>query len=807
VRALSLLLIFFFISSCASYAPVAQRFPASSAPVGFCKNMVRDLLLSRTHLSAPDLTEYIKKSKSLGGEYYLREIKSRDDKILKELFSSEELDSLKGLDLEFELDNLLKKVGFKEIDILHSVFTVSDEELEVIVKRLSSWEQENLLRLMTPEADEVFSSLPISLVVRRAGKKQRNTRAVVDVLENYFVSSGEATTKAKKKKAYKVVVNRPEVDFDESVIPKLIAFYRLSSDEFKAQVAKLTDEELLMWNETARTFNNKYQKVYFFDTLGENEILKAQSDLNYVFSVFTKEMRERERVAIELAEKAAKENAEANKDELKVLSDEALDSLLSEQPLTVKEDSFNFSDDFSDQDILLSFINLNGTKRLNLAPEPIKKILLEVAEESDEQKLLDEEVQSRIMKIFMEKLPEDDLNYVFGMSMKGTKELFEKAAKKSGWGEEKGPSNMHRGWAWRLLPDDDPAWKDPEYLAYSLKVTNASGGGLSAQDRNLYENIKYKFLDEWKKLDPNYRPVEFTTTGSDANNLLYSQALSAARAKHGREVKDAEILFFDQIYGGVRGKSAGMGYHRMGERAAQKLDDFKLPTARTYSMNPTDPDEIARLDKVEKEVLDGIREKVAKYADTEKPIGGLFFEAIQANSGGVSFFRPSFLLQVQELCKELQIPLMVDEIMAGGGRTGKMWSHMHYEGFTPDIITFGKGMQVAGVATRNGYGPQGPVTQEAVVESLLKAWVVLKTINERKLLDNATEMGKYILKRVRELGGDIAPTNDLSYSRGIGMMIWPGNVRGNVRGAEGRLFPYLNMSRQEVDEVLPKPSN
>ena len=34
----------------------------------------------------------------------------------------------------------------------------------------------------------------------------------------------------------------------------------------------------------------------------------------------------------------------------------------------------------------------------------------------------------------------------------------------------------------------------------------------------------------------------------------------------------------------------------------------------------------------------------------------------------------------------------MDEVMAGFGRTGKMWGFQHYDGVVPDIVTSAKGL-------------------------------------------------------------------------------------------------------------------
>ena len=83
--------------------------------------------------------------------------------------------------------------------------------------------------------------------------------------------------------------------------------------------------------------------------------------------------------------------------------------------------------------------------------------------------------------------------------------------------------------------------------------------------------------------------------------------------------------------------------------------------------------------------LEGLRKLVA-----ENPTAGIMLECVQGE-GGVVPLEPSFVEGVQALCRELDIPLMIDEVQTGNGRTGKLYGYMHY-GVTPDIVSTAKGL-------------------------------------------------------------------------------------------------------------------
>jgi len=65
-------------------------------------------------------------------------------------------------------------------------------------------------------------------------------------------------------------------------------------------------------------------------------------------------------------------------------------------------------------------------------------------------------------------------------------------------------------------------------------------------------------------------------------------------------------------------------------------------------------------------------------------------ETIQGEAGAI-VPDPAYMQQLREACTRNGTLLILDEIQAGCGRTGKLWAFEHF-GITPDIITLAKGM-------------------------------------------------------------------------------------------------------------------
>merc|ERR1711963_774998 len=79
------------------------------------------------------------------------------------------------------------------------------------------------------------------------------------------------------------------------------------------------------------------------------------------------------------------------------------------------------------------------------------------------------------------------------------------------------------------------------------------------------------------------------------------------------------------------------------------------------------------------------------------PAAGIIAEPMQAEGG--DFHGSGHWFQgMQDLCKKYGMNLIIDEVQTGGGATGKMWMHEHFnlrDGI--DVVTFSKKMLSGGI--------------------------------------------------------------------------------------------------------------
>jgi L-lysine 6-transaminase len=204
-------------------------------------------------------------------------------------------------------------------------------------------------------------------------------------------------------------------------------------------------------------------------------------------------------------------------------------------------------------------------------------------------------------------------------------------------------------------------------------------------------------------------------------------------------------------------------------------------------------------------------------------IAALIIEPIQGE-GGDNHFRPEFMRYLREVTEENDILLIFDEIQTGVGLTGRFWAYQHLD-IVPDIISFGKKMQVCGILASDKINEIDGVfkvssrinsTWGGNLTDMVRATRYLQVIAEESLVENAAAVGAYLLERLHALQDGHAGV--VANSRGLGLMAafdLPDTdtrnralkkIRENGVLMVGcgprsiRFRPPLNLTRDEVDE-------
>lgn len=210
-----------------------------------------------------------------------------------------------------------------------------------------------------------------------------------------------------------------------------------------------------------------------------------------------------------------------------------------------------------------------------------------------------------------------------------------------------------------------------------------------------------------------------------------------------------------------------------------------------------------------------------KEAITENT-AAIILEPIQGE-GGINVPDKDYLKEVEKLCKDNGIVLIIDEVQTGFGRCGSLFAHELF-GIKPDIITMAKGIgggvpmgailakeEISNAFVPGDHGTTfggGPLVCAAAI-------AVLDTIYEDNLLENVNEVGSYFkgeLLKLKESKDVIAEV------RGEGLMIGleltkPGAEYVDKLREAGflinctadkvlRFVPPLIIKKEDIDEFI-----
>jgi len=199
----------------------------------------------------------------------------------------------------------------------------------------------------------------------------------------------------------------------------------------------------------------------------------------------------------------------------------------------------------------------------------------------------------------------------------------------------------------------------------------------------------------------------------------------------------------------------------------------------------------------------------------------VILECIQG-VGGIKLATPEFAQGLAAACKKYGTILICDEIQCGYGRSGKFFAHQ-WLGIRPDIITVAKGIAngfpmgavLIGPDFKPVYGQLG-TTFGGNHLACAAALAVLDVFEAENLVENAHEVGEYLIAQLKELQKTYKHIIDV---RGRGLMIGIDldiphkDVRQPLiyqehcfTGCAGtnilRLLPPLCLTKQDADDFI-----
>ena len=201
----------------------------------------------------------------------------------------------------------------------------------------------------------------------------------------------------------------------------------------------------------------------------------------------------------------------------------------------------------------------------------------------------------------------------------------------------------------------------------------------------------------------------------------------------------------------------------------------------------------------------------------------VILECIQG-VGGIRMVDKAFAQGLSALCKQYGAVLICDEIQCGYGRSGKFFAHQWLD-IRPDMITCAKGIAngfpMGAVLISPDFAPvygQLGTTFGGNHLACAAALAVLDVMEQEELVENARQVGEYLMERLKELQQEQPHIVDV---RGRGLMIGVEldipykEVRNRLlfqehcfTGCSGtnviRLLPPLSVSKEQADAFVEK---
>lgn len=152
----------------------------------------------------------------------------------------------------------------------------------------------------------------------------------------------------------------------------------------------------------------------------------------------------------------------------------------------------------------------------------------------------------------------------------------------------------------------------------------------------------------------------------------------------------------------------------------------------------------------------------------------IIVEAVQGE-GGCIVAPTRWLSGLSQICKELDIPLILDEIQAGFARTGKMFAFEHAQ-IEPDAILLSKaaggGQPIALVIYHEKYDKWLPGSHTGTFRgnqlAMVAGLATFRLLNENNLAAQALEKGAWLQQRLKQLQQEYPLIGDV---RGRGLMV------------------------------------
>ena len=277
---------------------------------------------------------------------------------------------------------------------------------------------------------------------------------------------------------------------------------------------------------------------------------------------------------------------------------------------------------------------------------------------------------------------------------------------------------------------------------------------------------------------PSYLPHAFFIAGG---GLAVENAIKVAMdwkvqknfAKGYKEEKGLKVLHFEKAFHGRTGYTLSLtNTHPDKTKWFAKFDwpRVSIPTVKF----PLEDNNLATAIETEELSIAQVKQAFLEHKDD---ICAIIIEPIQSE-GGDNHLREEFLIQLRAIADENDAFLIYDEVQTGVGLTGKFWCHQNYsEKARPDILAFGKKMQVCGILVghkvdeieNNVFRIPSRInsTWGGNLVDMVRSTQILQILHDDQLCNNAAEVGQYLKDHLHTLAEKYG---QISNVRGKGLL-------------------------------------
>jgi len=278
------------------------------------------------------------------------------------------------------------------------------------------------------------------------------------------------------------------------------------------------------------------------------------------------------------------------------------------------------------------------------------------------------------------------------------------------------------------------------------------------------------------------------TTGSEATEC----AIKLART-HGQSVGGKKKIGIVSYENSFHGRT--MGAQQIG--GTPSLKEWIVNLDKSMWQVPF-PDEYLAEDTT----FQGFLNALKKQKITPDKVAGVITETYQG--GRASFAPKKYIQELAAWCKKNDVVLIMDEVQAGFGRTGKKFGFQHY-GIVPDLMCCGKGITsslplsaVVGRKELMDQYPPGSMTSTHTGSPLCSV-AALANINfiwKKKLWENAAKMGALMIGELKKL--------EQKYPGRVGHVYGKGLVAGVHIQAKDASTPDYDLAFEAVRRSMEK---